>query len=118
MDEVLFVAAGQGGALVFVSLPPDEARNFETLALVTRIVLLEVLQHGFRMSRVGVVLTTGIPGNRLRIRTLVPKVGDVLVARVNLPFELKLLATGGQQVPAEAAVADARLKEQYRFVMY
>ena len=139
--EVLFVARGVDGVVrILVALPPDEAGDFVALSFVVGVNVRDVGERSLRVGHVVVVLLAGIPFDglagflveprrRLGGETLRfvhrPRVGLVLVAGEDLrdfrpaalgDFRLVALAAGRQQVPTEAAVADAGFQNQHRFI--
>ena len=109
-------------AAVLLALPEEEASDF--IFGRAGVVLSEFGEDLLRVGDVVVVLLAGVPLDRFaglvdprrrrRARALGgvdrPGVGAVLVAGVDLAFEDVPLAARRQEVPAQAAVADAALE--------
>ena len=123
--EVLLVMRGVDGVLILVALPPHEARDFVALPFVVGINFCEVGERRFGIGHVVVVLLARIPRDALRLGALHPRIRRVLVAREDLgdflpaalgDFRLESLTARRQQIPAEAAVADAAFQNEHRFI--
>eukprot|EP00756_Hemistasia_phaeocysticola_P005820 Hpha_TRINITY_DN13513_c1_g1::TRINITY_DN13513_c1_g1_i1::g.111608::m.111608 len=122
VDKVLLVLRRKTlVAGVLVALPPEEPRD---LVLVrapthTREERREVgrVQDVLRVRDIPVPLLTGVPAHGCRLRLVLdPLLGGVLVPGVGPRVALRVgevvtRGAGGEQVPAQGAVADAALKD-------
>ena len=95
-----------------VALPEEEAHDLELGGL--GVVGLDLGEDGLGAGDVAVVLAPGGPVDGHRLGAGLPSVGRVAVARVGVALERVLLAAGGQEVPAQTAVADTALKDHDR----
>ena len=109
----------RGVAHVLVALPPEEARRPRTPSRpgsTCRGPRARLLSGG----DVAVVLAPGVPsfGPRPARRVALGVLRRATVAGLRLPAVLIGLAAGGQEVPAQAAVADATLENHDRRVRH
>ena len=80
--------------------------------------LADFSQDLFRPVNIPIVLHTGVPADLLGFGALLPALGRSLVPGVHPGDalgirELKALAAGWQQIPAQSTVADTTLENQY-----